>query len=366
MAAALGLARRGLGQTWPNPTVGCVIAHGARVVARGRTQQGGRPHAETVALGAAGADARGATAYVSLEPCDHHGATPPCSRALIDAGVARVVAACEDSDPRVSGRGILRLRAAGVEVVVGVCEQEARALNAGFFMRVRRGRPLFTLKLATSLDARVATHSGESRWITGASARARGHALRACHDAIMIGIGTALADDPELTCRLPGREHRSPVRIVVDSKARLPLTSHLAANAGTIATWVAVGGNASGERCKALEQAGAIVLTVAEDAAGRIDATALAAALGQRGLTRVLVEGGGTLAAALIKANLIDQMAVFRAGLAIGADGKPCIGALQVDALAQGRRFVLRDVARCGGDVVEDWAALESGCSPES
>lgn len=359
MAAALGLARRGLGRTWPNPTVGCVIVRDGRVRARGRTRQGGRPHAETVALAAAKDDARGSTAYVSLEPCDHVGKTPPCSRALIAAGVARVVVACEDPDPRVSGAGVNTLRAAGINVIVGVRGTEARALNAGFFMRVLHGRPLFTLKLAMSLDARIATRTGESRWITGEAARAQAHAMRAAHDAVMVGIGTAIADDPDLTCRLPGREDHSPIRIVVDSRARLTLTSRLVRSAASVATWVAVGVNAPVERTTALGQAGVVILPIAEEVSGRVDPAALAAALGQRGLTRVLVEGGGALGAALINANLVDRLAVFRAGLAIGAEGAPAIGAMRISALADSPRFRLQQVTHCGADVLEHWAKEE-------
>ena len=195
MRAALALARRGLGNTWPNPAVGCVIVNEGRVVGRGWTQRGGRPHAETEALARAGSAATGATAYVTLEPCSHHGKTPPCAEALIGARIARVVAAVEDPDPRVSGAGIARLRDAGVEVETGLCAEEAAELNAGFFCRVTHGRPLVTLKLATSLDGRIATANGESRWITGPAARERAHLLRATHDAVLVGTGTAFADD---------------------------------------------------------------------------------------------------------------------------------------------------------------------------
>ena len=228
MTAALGLARRGLGSVWPNPSVGCVLVRDGRVVGRGWTQPGGRPHGESEALRRAGELAQGATAYVSLEPCAHHGETPPCTDALIAAGVARVVIAAEDPDPRVEGRGMAQLRDAGIEVIEGICGDAARALNAGFLKRIVAGRPLFTLKTATSLDGRIATAGGESKWITGEAARRRAHGLRADHDAVMVGIGTALADDPALDCRLPGLAHRSPLRIVVDSHLRLPLENKLA------------------------------------------------------------------------------------------------------------------------------------------
>lgn len=231
MGAALALARRGLGRVWPNPAVGCVIVKDGHVVGRGFTQSGGRPHAEPVALAMAGDAAQGADVYVSLEPCSHFGKTPPCADTLITAGVARVIAAAVDPDPRVSGRGLARLRDAGVDVVEGVRRDEAEALNAGFFSRVRTGRPLVTLKCATTLDGRIALSNGESKWITGPEARRRGHLLRCDHDAILIGSGTALADDPALTCRLPGLEGCSPVRVVMDGSLRLPVTSALVRSA---------------------------------------------------------------------------------------------------------------------------------------
>jgi len=224
MRAALALARRSLGRTWPNPAVGCVIMRDSRVIARGRTQEGGRPHAEADAIAHARESLKGATVYVTLEPCSHHGRTPPCADALVAAGVARVVSALEDPDPRVKGQGHARLKAAGIAVEVGEGAAQAAEINAGFLLRVREGRPLFHLKLASSLDGRIATASGESKWITGEAARADGQRLRATHDAILIGAATAVADDPELTCRLPGLAGRSPIRIVLDSKARLAPT----------------------------------------------------------------------------------------------------------------------------------------------
>ena len=222
MALALALAERGLGNVWPNPAVGCVLVRDGRIVGRGWTQPGGRPHAETEALARAGDGAQGATCYATLEPCAHHGETGPCADALVQAGIARAVVATEDPDPRVAGRGNARLEAAGIGVTRGCMEEEARALNAGFLSRVEKGRPLVTLKLASTLDGRIATHTGDSRWITGAQARARAHLLRARHDAVMVGAASALADDPALTCRLPGMADASPVRVVIDGSARLP------------------------------------------------------------------------------------------------------------------------------------------------
>src|SRR5437773_406942 len=250
--ATLALARRGLGRVWPNPAVGCVIARDGRILGRGWTQPGGRPHAETEALARAGAAAHGATAYVSLEPCCHVGRTPPCADALIAAGLSRVVVALEDPDPRVAGGGLARVRAAGIAVEAGLCAAEAAEINAGFFQRVRLGRPLVTLKLATSLDGRIATASGESRWITGPAARERAHLLRAAHDAILVGTDTVIADDPQLTCRLPGLADHSPVRVVIDRQLRIPLDGQVFADARRIPSWAVTLASADQARRKGL------------------------------------------------------------------------------------------------------------------
>jgi diaminohydroxyphosphoribosylaminopyrimidine deaminase/5-amino-6-(5-phosphoribosylamino)uracil reductase len=339
MAVALRLAERGLGRTWPNPAVGCVVVGHGRIVGRGWTQPGGRPHAEVEALCRAGAQALGATAYISLEPCAHYGRTPPCTMALLHAGIRRAVIAATDPDPRVDGRGIEQLRQAGVEVAVGLAQDEAERLNAGFFLRVRAGRPLITLKLAASLDGRIATRTGKSQWITGEAARRRAHLLRASHDAIMIGSGTALADDPALTCRLPGLDDRSPVRIVLDGRLRLAPTSRLAKTARDAPTWVVTRADARPQRRAALERCGVEIVSVPTPAGERMDIGAVMAALAARGLTRVLVEGGGALAAALLRARLVDRLVWFQAPLLIGGDGLPAIADLGLDALADCPRF---------------------------
>lgn len=358
MRAALGLARRGLGSVWPNPAVGCVLARedlDGRVVGRGWTQPGGRPHAETEALSRAGEQAQGATAYVTLEPCDHQGETPPCSEALIAAGIKRCVIALEDPDPRVSGSGIKRLAEAGVETLIGLCDQEARHLNAGFLMRVTKGRPMFTLKTATTLDGRVATVTGQSKWITGAPARAFAHGLRAENDAIMIGIGTALADQPSLTCRLPGLEGRSPLRIVADTTLRLPVDSPLVNTADDVPTWVVTVKGADQEKRQALEAKGVEVIEIAAGDDGRPDLRAVALELGGRGLTRVLVESGGDLAAALIKHDLADRLAWFRSPKLIGADGRGAVATFGIDAIAEAPAFVRDSITDAGDDVLETY-----------
>jgi diaminohydroxyphosphoribosylaminopyrimidine deaminase/5-amino-6-(5-phosphoribosylamino)uracil reductase len=354
MRAALALARRTLGAVWPNPAVGCVIVNDGRVVGRGWTQPGGRPHAETEALARAGNAAKGATAYVSLEPCSHHGRTPPCAEALIAGGVARVVAAVEDPDPRVSGNGFARLRAAGVAVETGLCAAEAEELNAGFFCRIREGRPLVTVKLATSLDGRIATPTGASRWITGAAARERAHLLRATHDAVLVGTETALADDPQLTCRLPGLEGRSPLRIVIDRHLRLPATLHVLAEAQQTPTWLVALPSSDPARQAALAEQGVRIVAAKPDGRG-IDLAALLRRLGDEGLTRLLVEGGGTLTATLLCAGLVDRFVWMRAPLLIGGDGVPAVAALALDELAGAPRFELVSSDVASGDVIDTY-----------
>ncbi|WP_299441635.1 bifunctional diaminohydroxyphosphoribosylaminopyrimidine deaminase/5-amino-6-(5-phosphoribosylamino)uracil reductase RibD [uncultured Rhodospira sp.] len=352
MGAALALAGRGLGRTWPNPTVGCVLVRDGVVVGRGWTQPGGRPHAETEALRRAGPAARGATAYVTLEPCSHHGKTPPCADALAAAGVSRVVAALEDPDPRVSGRGLARLRDSGVTVDLGLRADEAAEVNAGFLTRLHSGRPLVTVKAAATLDGRIATASGESRWITGPRARALGHRLRAEHDAIAVGIGTALADDPLLDCRLPGVEDRSPVRVVFDSQLRLPLGGRLVASARSVPLWVLCTLAADPTRRAALEGEGARVVPVAADRDGRVDLCAALTALGTEGLTRLLVEGGGQVMGALLGADAVDRLAWFAAPRVLGDDGRPAVAGFGVDRLADCPDFAPLERVALGPDTL--------------
>ena len=352
MRAALALARRGLGSVWPNPAVGCVIVNDGRVVGRGWTQPGGRPHGETEALRRAGKAARGAIAHVSLEPCCHWGQTPPCVDALITAGVRRVVVALEDPDPRVAGEGLRRLRAAGLDVEVGLCTEEAAEVNAGFLSRLRLGRPLVTFKLATSLDGRIAVATGESQWITGPPARERAHALRASHDAIMVGTGTVIADDPQLTCRLPGLGHCSPVRVVIDRHLRISPASRIIADAPRVPTWVLTLRSADPGR-RAMFLANRVTLIdVDDDGEGQIDLAAALGALGERGITRLLVEGGARLAAAFFRARLIDRLVWVHAPLVIGGDGIPAIAGFDLAALADGRAFERLSTETIGDDVL--------------
>lgn len=343
MAHALRLARRGLGNVWPNPAVGCVIIRDGLVVGRGWTQPGGRPHAERMALEQAGSRAAGATAYVTLEPCAHHGRTPPCAEALIAAGVARVVSALTDPDPRVAGRGHAMLRAAGIEVSEGIRQEEARLLQRGFLARVTEARPLVTLKLACSLDGRIATGAGESQWITGPMARRHVHALRLMHDAVLVGGGTARADIPALNVREMGAV-RQPVRVVVSRGDFPPLPD---GDVGPL--WHAHGGTPH-------PQAERGFLLPERD--GGLDLHMLMAELAGAGLTRVFCEGGGELAAGLIAAGLVDDLAVYHAGLAIGADGRAGIGAMGIGRLAAAPRFTPVEQRMIGADLFELWRAV--------
>lgn len=322
MAHALRLARRGLGNVWPNPAVGCVLIRDCRVVGRGWTQPGGRPHAERMALDQAGALARGATAYVTLEPCAHHGRTPPCAEGLAAAGVIRVVSALTDPDPRVAGRGHAILRAAGITVTESVRDVEARDLQAGFLSRVTRNRPMVTLKLATSFDARIATARGESQWITGPQARAHVHLLRMQHDAIMVGGNTARADLPALNVRGFGAV-RQPLRVVVSSRSLPPLPPEDAHHGPML----------------------------------RVEGNPLdyLAQLAEKGVTRLFCEGGGRLAATLLAQDLVDQVALYTAGISLGDQGLAAIGALPDMALSQLPRFRLIRAQPIGPDLFHLW-----------
>lgn len=355
MCHALGLARRGLGRTAPNPAVGCVIVSpDGRIIGRGWTAPGGRPHAETQALAAAGFAARGATAYVTLEPCAHYGQTPPCAKALIDARVARVVVAVTDPDPRVAGRGLAMLREARIAVTEGVCRAEARVLNQGFFLCRTAGRPMVTLKLATSLDGKIASAGGESQWITGPDARRYGHLLRARHDAILVGIGTALADDPELSCRLPGLEDRTPVRIVLDSDLRLPGWSKLVKTARRRPLWVFTLSDDT-----RLAADGVRMFQVVRDARGRPDIGAVLARLAQEGITRLLIEGGAGVAASFLDRDLVDRLELFTAPMVLGDGGTGAVGALAALGLDEVPRFIRGGRRDLGPDMLESFVRTE-------
>jgi diaminohydroxyphosphoribosylaminopyrimidine deaminase / 5-amino-6-(5-phosphoribosylamino)uracil reductase len=411
MSLALALGRRGLGNTWPNPAVGAVVVRhdGAEpvIVGRGWTQPGGRPHAETEALRRAGAAARGATLYATLEPCSHHGKTPPCTDAIIAAGIARVVSAIEDPNA-LAGRGHALLRASGIAVDVGVGAAEARRAHAGHIRSVCDHRPHVTLKLAVSADGKVALAGRKPVPITGEAARARVHLMRAMNDAILVGIGTALADDPQLTCRLPGMAARSPVRVVLDPGLRLPVTGHLVRSAREIPVWVMTGQSAPADAEAVLVARGVKVFRVptthrvsgepraflspppcgegsgvgvvpqgtaverlpdppprpsptrgeGEERAvprksGALDIAAALRLLADQGITWLMVEGGPTVAAALLAADLVDEAVLLRGPNRIGPDGVDALQAMPLTALTDSPKLRARGIKTVGDDTIE-------------
>ncbi len=344
MQLALTLGRRGQGRTWPNPAVGAVVVKDGVIVGRGWTQAGGRPHAEPVALAHAGEAARGATLYVTLEPCSHVGKSPPCTDAVIAAGIKRVVSAIDDPNPEVAGQGHARLRAAGIAVEIGLGAAEAAHDHAGHFRRVRDGRPHVILKLAVSTDDKIAAAGHTPVAISGDAAKARMHLLRAQCDAILVGIGTVLSDDPLLTCRLPGMEARSPVRVVLDRALRISGTSRLVHSARATPLWVMASNLAEAPAAVKLGAAGAQVIRVATTAAPSpgLDLSAVLHALAQRGITRLLVEGGARVAASFVAAGLVDEFWLLRGPETIGAGGVAALEALPLTSITQSPAFRVR------------------------
>jgi diaminohydroxyphosphoribosylaminopyrimidine deaminase/5-amino-6-(5-phosphoribosylamino)uracil reductase len=357
MERALGLARRGLGRTHPNPPVGAVLVRGGRVVGEGYTAPAGGPHAEVRALAQAGARARGADLYVTLEPCAHFGRTPPCVSALLPLGLRRVVIATVDPNPRVHGRSVRRLRAAGVSVTVGVGADAAAALMAGYRSHVLRGRPLVTLKLAATLDGRIAARGGDARWITRAAARRHAHELRDVHDAVLVGAGTVRTDDPELTCRLP--RGRNPVRVdVAGARVDLPRRARVF-DVRAAPTWVVVPVGVDPTRAARLRARGVAVVAV-PGRRGAIAPVALMRTLAARGITSILVEGGARVASDLLRAGMVDRIAWFVAPSLLGADGVAAVGPLGIRRAAAALRLTDVDVARIGPDVVLTVSPLPS------
>ena len=332
MRLALALGRRGLGNSWPNPAVGAVTVQDGIVVGRGWTQAGGCPHAETEALRRAGAMAQGATLYATLEPCSHHGKTPPCADAIIAAGIARVVSAIEDPNPEVAGQGYARLRAAGIEVVNGVEAERARRDHAGHISRILRGRPHVTLKLAVSADGKAALAGRKPVPISGEESRACVHMMRAMNDAILVGIGTVLADDPALTCRLPGLSQQSPVRIVLDRDLQLPMSSALVVSADDVPVWLFCSENASPDRERMLREKGVVIMRT-DMSEGGLALLPLLNQLAAKGITRLMVEGGPRVAASFLRDGLVDEAVLLRGPLTIGADGIDALDGLPLEAL---------------------------------
>jgi len=388
MRQALELAARGLGRTAPNPAVGAVVVSEGVIVGESYHHRAGEPHAEPLALIAAGEKACGADLYVSLEPCCHQGRTPPCTEAIIAAGIARVFYACGDPDVRVAGEGAARLTAAGIDTHLGPLTQEALALNEAYFKHKQTGLPFVTLKLAMTLDGKIATNTGDSRWITGEASRRRVHELRNRNDAVMVGLGTVLKDDPELTCRLDAEDVRDPVRVVLDSTARTPTTARVvtgSAAKGADTRGGGIGGHATGgdalgadtggggskciiaasesapvERVERLEAAGAEVLRLPGDpgtdghgGGGGVDLLALLRALGERGMMSVLCEGGSVVAARLLKARAVDRLLCFYAPKIVGGSAAvPAVGELGIHQMSEALGLSLSSVERIDEDVL--------------
>jgi len=352
MARALQLARRGLYTTDPNPRVGCVIVRDDEIIGEGWHERAGGPHAEVAALRDAG-DAPGATAYVTLEPCCHHGRTPPCTDALLNARVARVVIASEDPNPGVAGEGVAKLIEGGVDVECGILEGEARAINAGFMQRMRTGRPFVRSKIATSLDGRTALANGASQWITGEAARGDVQRLRARSSAIVTGVGTVSSDDPSLNVRAPDLgDVLQPVRVVIDSRLRI---SSQAKTLGLPGDVMVITVNSDDVQRQALEDAGARVECVDPTGDGRVDLESALARLGELGINEVLVEAGAELNGALLEAGLIDELIVYMAGSVLGGDARGMFDTPELVDMSLRQEFKLIDFRRVGDDLRLTW-----------
>lgn len=358
MRVALTIGKRLIGNTWPNPSVGCVIVKDGSVVGRGWTGDGGRPHAETIAINQAGSAAKGGTAYVSLEPCDHVGQTQPCTKKIIEAGISRVVIAVVDPDPRVSGNGIKTLKAAGIEVKTGVLKSEARRDHRGFFSRIEKGLPYITLKLAMSFDGKIATKSGQSKWITNSAARRLVHLMRSQHDAILVGRGTVCADDPNLAPRDVGAIRPS-VRIVMDSRLNSPINSQIAQSATQREpVWICHGSDASENKIREWNNLNAKTI-LCKTINGKIKLRDALSKLADRGLTLILCEGGSQLAGSLIHNDLVDEVVGFSSGVMLGKDGLSPIDQQGVDDINEAPRFTLQSSKDLGGNVMHNWVRTE-------
>ena len=356
MRAALALAYRAEGRAVPNPAVGCVIVNEGRLLGRGWTQNGGRPHAETVALAEAGKQAMAATAYVTLEPCAHHGKTPPCAEALIKSGISRIVIAIQDPDSRVAGRGIKMLKDAGLEVIANVLTAEAQYLLNGYFRLRLDGRPMVTVKLATSLDGRVALGNGVSQWITSQASRQRVHLMRSRHDAVLTSGATALADNPTLTCRLPGLDEIQPLRVVVSSQQGIAADSNLAktTHKGKVLQLYCHAGADAPDASGGVEY-----VQVEADTNNKPDLGAVMRMLGGRGITSVMVESGGKFVASLMRAGLVDRLVWMRSPDIIGGDGLPAVDALGLKKLEDSRFFRRIGSNYVDTDTIEVFERLE-------
>jgi diaminohydroxyphosphoribosylaminopyrimidine deaminase/5-amino-6-(5-phosphoribosylamino)uracil reductase len=350
MALAFALGRRGLGNTWPNPAVGAVVVKNGVILGRGWTQPGGRPHAETEALKQAGRAARGATLYVTLEPCSHHGKTPPCTDAIIRAGIARVISAMDDPNPEVAGQGLAKLRDRKIAIESGLGAEAAQRAHIGHITRMTQGRPNVMLKLALSADGKIGAAGRQPVAITGSEARERVFQMRAMNDAILVGMGTVLSDDPALTCRLPGMMERSPVRILLDARLRVPISTGVVGTAHDAPTWIFGDTKASAMGEEVLRAKGVEVFRV-ESEDGRLDLSAVLKVLVERGITRLMVEGGSTVAASFVKADLVDEAALFRAPKQIGPHGIDALDKMPLTALTSRLKRVTTE--QVGADTLE-------------
>jgi diaminohydroxyphosphoribosylaminopyrimidine deaminase / 5-amino-6-(5-phosphoribosylamino)uracil reductase len=350
MALAFALGRRGLGNTWPNPAVGAVVVKNGVILGRGWTQPGGRPHAETEALKQAGRAARGATLYVTLEPCSHHGKTSPCTDAIIRAGIARVISAMDDPNPEVAGQGLAKLRDRKIAIESGLGAEAAQRAHIGHITRMTQGRPNVMLKLALSADGKIGAAGRQPVAITGSEARERVFQMRAMNDAILVGMGTVLSDDPALTCRLPGMMERSPVRILLDARLRVPISTGVVGTAHDAPTWIFGDTKASAMGEEVLRAKGVEVFRV-ESEDGRLDLSAVLKVLVERGITRLMVEGGSTVAASFVKADLVDEAALFRAPKQIGPHGIDALDKMPLTALTSRLKRVTTE--QVGADTLE-------------
>lgn len=352
MRLAIREARKGQGKTSPNPCVGAVIVKGNRLIAKGWHRKAGTPHAEVHALRAAGRAAKGATIYVTLEPCNHTGRTPPCTQAILKSGISRVVVGMLDPNPLVAGGGCRFLAAQGIEVSHGLCEDQCRALNRPFIKHITTGLPWVIMKAGASLDGRIAAKSGQSGWITNEKSRLHVHRLRSRVDAILVGSATALADDPSLTTRLPNGRGRDSLRIILDSNLRIPVTAKMLGQQSQAETWIFCRPDADPAKAEKLVQAGAIVKPVAVNGEGKIDLQAMLCALGKAEITSLLVEGGSRVHGAFLRKGLVDEVNLFLAPCFIGGDGIPLLDGLGINTVQEAPRFQTTAVRRFGDDVL--------------
>ncbi|PPR77754.1 MAG: Riboflavin biosynthesis protein RibD [Alphaproteobacteria bacterium MarineAlpha2_Bin1] len=360
MQHAINISTRGIGLTCPNPSVGCVVVNKNTIVGRGVTAKGGRPHAETLALKMAGDKARGSSVYVTLEPCNHIGETDPCCEALISAGVRKVIVATLDPDKRVSGKGVTKLKNSGIEVINGVLEKEAIEVNEGYFKNKYQNQPLTTLKIAISIDSKVATKTGESKWITSKGARDHSHMLRARSDALIISSSTAINDNPSLTCRLPGMIDYSPIRVILDAFRKVPNNLEIFKNAKSIPVWVFTSVPESEKINQESIALGVKIINVNKDRFGYgVNLKQVFAFLSSQGIMRVMVESGGNLSSALINEKLIDRLVIYRAPSVIGGDGMSAIESINVKSLSDSLQLELIKLEEFDSNIIETYKVLK-------